>query len=188
MEEHIVPKEVYPDMPTVAPGAPCDVGHERWLVDNIRYRASDIVIATFPKCGTTFMEQIVLLLLTKATVKLDPLTKNSAAAHSSGPGKVWPEACVVADDAPPSAVPPGRPRRPEARSMPLSTFDALPAPRVIKTHAPLSRLLSRRPDGSPAPARYIVVVRNPLDACGAFTSDQKRDHDGCEPPPLTHLY
>ena len=47
----------------------------------------------------------------------------------------------------------------------LSAFEALPAPRLIKTHAPVSHLLSRQPDGSPAPARYIVVSRNPLDAC-----------------------
>ena len=31
-----------------------------WLRMNIRYRASDIVISTYPKCGTTLTEQVCL--------------------------------------------------------------------------------------------------------------------------------
>ena len=137
-------------------------------MERVRYRPSDIIIATFPKCGTTFVEQIVLLLLGGGVAEaLEPLTKNSCSAREgSGVGKVWPEACLVPDEAAePLLYPPGRPQRPEMRPMRLSAFDALPSPRVLKTHAPVSHLLSRQPDGTPAPARYIVVSRNPLDAC-----------------------
>jgi hypothetical protein len=37
-----------------------------------------LTVTTFPKCGTTWMEQIVLLLLNGGDVEaLDPLSKNS---------------------------------------------------------------------------------------------------------------
>ena len=165
-EVHHFPGKQRPDLPTVAPGTPTDTAHEAWLVQHVRYRPTDVVIATFPKCGTTYVEQIVLLLLNGGrTERLDPLSKNSGAAHDGGVGKVWPEACLVPRGGDPSQYPPGRPPRPEMRPMLLSTFDALPAPRVLKTHAPVTKLLSRDTDGTPAPARYIVVTRNPLDAC-----------------------
>ena len=172
-EVHNVPCAQLAGLPTCAPRTSLAAGisaHEAWLVESVRYRPSDIIIATFPKCGTTFVEQIVLLLLGGGVAEaLDPLTKNSTAVRNGGGvGKVWPEACLMPDEEPDEELlpyPPGRPQRPEMRRVPLSAFEALPSPRVIKTHAPVSHLLSRQPDGTPAPARYIVVSRNPLDAC-----------------------
>ena len=167
-EVHRLPCALLAGLPTCAPRASHAAGiaaHEARLQEAVRYRPSDIVIATFPKCGTTFVEQIVLLLLGGGVAEaLDPLNKNSGRKGSVG--KVWPEGCLMPDEAAePLPYPPGRPQRPEMRPMSLSAFDALPSPRVLKTHAPVSHLLSRQPDGTPAPARYIVVTRNPLDAC-----------------------
>tara|TARA_B110000090_G_C13040916_1_gene315635 strand:- start:35 stop:436 length:402 start_codon:yes stop_codon:yes gene_type:complete len=59
-----------------------------FLEEHVRYRPSDIVIATFPKCGTTLTEQVVLLLLNGGdAAALDPLSKNSANL-TGGLGKV----------------------------------------------------------------------------------------------------
>lgn len=169
---HTIPGSQLAGLPTCAPRvklSPDITTHEAWLTEHVHYQPSDIVIATFPKCGTTFVEQIVLLLLNGGVADaLNPLCKNSIAALDGAGhvGKVWPEACLVPDDTPePLQYPPGRPQRPEMRPMRLSAFNALPPPRVIKTHAPVTHLLSRQTDGTPAPARYIVVTRNPLDAC-----------------------
>ena len=50
-----------------------------YLRRNVKYRKSDVVITTFPKCGTTLTEQVVLLLLNGGdAAALDPLSKNSA--------------------------------------------------------------------------------------------------------------
>jgi len=159
-----MPEGIWPSQPTATPGGAGAVEHENWLRANVKYRASDVVVATYPKCGTTLMEQIVLLLLNGGTADaLDPLSKNAANLHG-GIGKVWPEACVMPDDDC-GRPPPGRPPKEEMEPLALSAFDALASPRLIKTHAPVSRLLGGAVDGVPAPARYVVVSRNPLDAC-----------------------
>lgn len=107
------------------------------------------------------MEQMVLLILNDGEAqRLDPLSKNSA--NLAGVGKVWPEGCVVPDA---SAKPPGRPPAEEFVPMSLAAFDELPAPRVIKSHASIPLLLSKQDASTPAVAKYIVVTRNPLDAC-----------------------
>jgi hypothetical protein len=54
--------------------------------------------------------------------------------------------------------------------VPLSweSFDTAPAPRVIKTHAPLQLLLGtngRGVEALPERTKVVVVSRNPLDAC-----------------------
>merc|ERR1712099_108187 len=73
--------------------------HEQWQRKNVLYRPTDIVVATYPKCGTTFAEQIVLLLLNDGEVdKLDPSTQNALQASDTGIGKIWAETCVVPND------------------------------------------------------------------------------------------
>jgi len=165
-KSHRMPEEIWPEQPTATPGPAGAAEHEAWLMANLRYRADDLVVATYPKCGTTLTEQIVLLLLNGGDANaLDPLCKNSAnSTKHSKSGKVWPEGCVVPDGYT-AAHPPRRPPKEEFEALTLSRFNALPAPRVIKTHASVDKLVGRAADGALGAARYIVVTRNPLDAC-----------------------
>ena len=132
------------------------------------WRETDVHVVTYPKCGTTFMEQIILLLWNDGFPdKLDPKTQNRYDA-TRGVGKVWAEGSVRvepdADDPPQRAV------------MSLADFEALPAPRLIKTHAPrhlflavLPRPLSLSDAGRPEPlmrgVKCVYVSRQAKDAC-----------------------
>lgn len=133
-------------------------------------RPSDIWVATYPKCGTTFMEQIILLLLNQGDVSsMDPKTQNHYDPES-GIGKIWVEANVRA----PGITDPGVRDR---LTWTLEEFDALPAPRVLKTHAPRHMFLGVSPispaslseRGQPHPiapgVKVVYVSRNAKDAC-----------------------
>jgi hypothetical protein len=70
-------------------------GPERWesLNSTITYRPSDVIIATYPKCGTTWIEQVTLLLLhPELDSSLFPLGKNTYHPATNPVGKIWPEA------------------------------------------------------------------------------------------------
>mmetsp|Transcript_29222 Transcript_29222/g.76533 ORF Transcript_29222/g.76533 Transcript_29222/m.76533 type:complete len:406 (+) Transcript_29222:197-1414(+) len=135
-------------------------------------KPGDVWVATFPKCGTTFTEQVVLLLLNGGDpAKLTPRTQNTY-DRATGSGKVWVEQMVrvaeTADDRADRFVGP---------RMQLTEFTALPSPRVLKTHAPRQLFLGVQPDspecltatGRPTPldpsTKVIYVSREPKDAC-----------------------
>ena len=86
-------------------------------------------MASYPKTGTTWVEQIVLLLLHGADAKLDPASRNTYNARRNPLGCVWLEPMVASA------------RR--AR-MSLNQFADLPAPRVLKSHAPFDAFLGTR--------------------------------------------
>eukprot|EP00466_Bigelowiella_natans_P004116 jgi/Bigna1/129443/aug1.9_g4151 len=74
--------------------------HQRlkWLENNCKLRNGDIVICTYPKCGTTWAEQIVLLLLNGGnTEMMDPESKNTYSRDQKF-GKIWPLATLVDPD------------------------------------------------------------------------------------------
>jgi hypothetical protein len=74
---------------------PVSCGPERWenLNQNIIYRSSDVIIATYPKCGTTWIEQVTLLLLhPELDSSLLPASKNTYHPFNNPVGKIWPEA------------------------------------------------------------------------------------------------
>jgi hypothetical protein len=165
---------------------------ERWSKLNMltQYRAGDIIVATFPKCGTTWIEQCILLLLADGYKEgLNPATKNVYVPGSTAPGKVWLEAALQQD--------PSLQHKMGLEAAPLSVqnFMEMPGSRVIKTHAPVQLLLGMAcfrllsadwrqfilkfdsqtiiksgTDGDglsalPEGVKVVVMTRNPLDAC-----------------------
>ena len=147
------------------------LGADRWeeVAAAVKLRGSDVVVATFPKSGTTLAEQAVLLFQSGA---LDPgvlamaRDKNALGrrpARETAGAKVWPEACLL--------VPKGDPgeaaRGAEFAPLAVEDFDAMPAPRLVKTHAP-SHLVVGEVGGSlgggkSAAPKFVVVVRSPKD-------------------------
>ena len=124
-----------------------------------RLRPRDVTVASYPKTGTTWVEQIVLLLLHGSGVapKLDPASRNSYVPGRRDVGCVWLEPTVAS-------------RR--GGRFTLDQFDAIPAPRVIKSHAPFDSLVGTRSvpgkrgvDALKASgSRVVYVSRNPKDA------------------------
>eukprot|EP00931_Biecheleriopsis_adriatica_P090578 TRINITY_DN6453_c0_g1_i1.p1 TRINITY_DN6453_c0_g1~~TRINITY_DN6453_c0_g1_i1.p1 ORF type:complete len:399 (-),score=75.42 TRINITY_DN6453_c0_g1_i1:144-1295(-) len=159
------------------------------LRQNMAHRPSDIWVATFPKCGTTLMEQVILLLLNNGDPgRLDPRSKNKF-SDKTGIGKVWPESDLAIEVN-------GKDSRLEGRSsdphgldgggkgkgkdkgkMTLQEFERIEGARLLKTHAPRQLFLATRPvepasfsaSGRPAPllpdTKVIYVCRNAKDAC-----------------------
>ena len=128
------------------------------------FRRGDIVIATFPKTGTTFMEQIVFLLLEQGDpTRLRPETQNTWDRHT-GMGKVWVETLSGLNpqvDSFWSRV--GHPVPPT-----IAEFKAMPrsSPRVLKTHASRDIFLGVKEDGDLLEGlKLIYVTRNARDAC-----------------------
>ena len=144
----------------------------------IKFRPSDIFISTFSKCGTTLAEQIVLLLLNGGRAdELNPLHKNTldnstnTNTNKRSIGKIWTEMAVV-DGLLEHEQQQGEQQEDAASTkkacmgedkarMTLSQFNALPEPRVLKTHAPPSLFL----DSTEKIAKVLYVTRNPFDAC-----------------------
>ena len=119
-------------------------------------RGTDVVVASFPKTGTTLTEQVVLCLLAGGDAsKLDPSTQNEWNA-TRGHGKYWVEKVAAA----PGGAAAGSSRPPP---LDLAAFGALPAPRVVKTHAPFELFLGR--DALAEGLRVIYVTRDARDAC-----------------------
>ncbi len=168
---------------------PVSCGPDRWedLNSKIRYRSSDILVVSYPKCGTTWIEQTVLLLLSGGHAEaLDPLNKNVYTEGSTSlglciqiilikmekiifstfeiflfSGKIWPEACV-------DQVGGLRSRGHEFATLSWDAFNNAPSPRVIKSHSPLPLLLGSHGQGMrslPRGTKAIIISRNPLDAC-----------------------
>ena len=137
------------------------------------HRQDDVWIATYPKCGTTFMEQIVLLLRHGG----DPDVLDNSAHNNynlkTRIGKVWAEQRVRVMPDPTDATGPPRMRS----KMTLDEFAAMPAKRTLKTHSPRAMFLDTRPVSPPSLAssgrhdplaegtKVIYVSRAAADAC-----------------------
>ncbi|MEM8686011.1 MAG: sulfotransferase domain-containing protein [Pseudomonadota bacterium] len=93
-------------------------------------RPDDVIISTYPKCGTTWMQQIVHGLRSGASMafgEISEVVPFMEVAHDCGIDLNAPQAF---------------------------------APRAFKTHYGADEL--------PAGAKYIVVLRDPMDACISF--------------------
>eukprot|EP00039_Didymoeca_costata_P033261 m.41591 g.41591 ORF g.41591 m.41591 type:complete len:343 (-) comp9784_c1_seq1:48-1076(-) len=106
--------------------------------------AADVVVATFPKCGTTWMQQIVLSLLAggDANKVRRPMQMSK-----------WPERHCSTQSNVDEWI---------GWSPPAEEQKYSPTRRVIKTHAPV-KLAPWPQDKVPSEAKIIVVCRNPKD-------------------------
>jgi len=152
----------------VAYPAWCSEQRRDKLQGELALRSDDVLVVSYPKCGTTWAEQCILLLQNRGdTSKMDPAAKNVYVPSSKdAPGKIWPEACI--DQNPAVHLRTGL----EFVPITVQDFDEAPAPRTIKSHAPPHLLLTGN-NGSggggvgalPRGVKVLVVTRNPLDAC-----------------------
>ena len=90
----------------------------------------DVFVSTYPKCGTTWMQYIVLLIVGEGRGLRDGENVNDVFPHLEEVGR--------------------------------HVVEALPKPRLIKTHLPLQR--TPWAEG----ARYVYVARNPFDCAVSF--------------------
>jgi hypothetical protein len=137
----------------------CPFSRYQKISEGLKYRPSDIIVSTYPKCGTTWIEQVVLLLKVGDPSRLDPVHRN-AYNKETGVGKLWPDAMLFQDRADDGEK--------EFQALTWEDFDFAPSPRIIKTHHALPLLLGTNRQGVsalPNGTKVIVVSRNPYDAC-----------------------
>ena len=108
---------------------------------DMKWRPDDVWIVTYPKCGTTWTQQIVRLIINKG--KEDGLNLMEAVP--------WVEFFA---------------NTPALEFNYHVDIDAMASPRAFKSHFPYDIL----PCGSPThtPGKYIYVVRNPRDVAVSF--------------------
>lgn len=131
-----------------------DLAAVRDLRSRFRLRAHDIVIATYPKCGTTWMQQLVLLLLRGAEAECAPMRdapwlEMSVSSAANG----------CKSSSPPLSVG-------ELCALPLADPCVNSGRRVWKTHAPEAHAPwhGGAHAAAAAGAKVIVVARNAKDA------------------------
>jgi hypothetical protein len=140
----------------------CNAPRWRKIDSLVKYKEGDVLVVSYPKCGTTWSEQCLLLLLNNGDPsQLDPISKNTYSIETKK-GKLWFEAML--DQDPEGVTKIG----PEFKTMSAEEMDAVPSPRVIKTHATPNNLLGTQQQGLaglPSGVKVVIVARNPLDAC-----------------------
>ncbi len=148
----------------------CDPNRWEMLNRRLSYKPSDILIISYPKCGTTWMEQIVLLLLCNGNPDvMNPAFKNAfqAQTHSLDNGlkfgKIWPDVAIEQD--------PSFQHRMGKQAVPITweEFENMPVRnRVMKSHSRPKMLLGSHKKGLellPDGIKVLIITRNPFDAC-----------------------
>ena len=114
-----------------------------WIeqMKDMKLRPDDVWVVTYPKCGTTWTQQIVRLIINRG--KDDGLT----AVRDAVP---WLEACCNIPEIGRSYV----------------DVDKMASPRAFKSHFPYEMMPCGLPNTTPG--KYIYVVRNPKDCAVSY--------------------
>ncbi|XP_018414632.1 PREDICTED: sulfotransferase family cytosolic 1B member 1-like [Nanorana parkeri] len=120
----------------------CPFAHNlEQITDHFQARDGDIVIATYPKSGTTWMSEVVDLVLNDGDIeksRRDAIFKKVPMLEFQVPGE----------------IPPGS-----------EILESVPSPRVIKTHLPVSLFPKSLWYQN---VKIIYVARNPKDVAVSF--------------------
>eukprot|EP00094_Tigriopus_californicus_P008954 TCALIF_08630-PA protein Name:"Similar to SULT1C4 Sulfotransferase 1C4 (Homo sapiens)" AED:0.11 eAED:0.11 QI:74/0.71/0.62/1/0.85/0.75/8/100/616 len=123
---------------------------------NLELRPDDVWIITYPKCGTTWTQEIVWQMFNMDFDDNKDLFQKSPFLEME----------LIATSNPMPPPPPnsemGPP--PEHIIQSIEYCASVPSPRVIKTHLPLSMLPAKLLDT----CKVIFVSRHPLDACVSY--------------------
>ena len=105
---------------------------------SIEIRPGDVCFCSFPKSGSTWLSQIVLLLLHGGT---NP-DEGTLRQHMIWAATTWPF------------------------PKPIEEVNAMPSPRVFKSHMPYSMAVGGEPHR--LPSKNIYIARNPKDVCVSY--------------------
>ena len=117
----------------------------KWIeqMKDMKLRPDDVWVVTYPKCGTTWTQQIVRLIINRG--KEDGLTIRDAVP--------WIEAFYESDI-------------PALKRKYHVDVDKMASPRAFKSHFPYEMMPCGLPNTTPG--KYICVVRNPKDVVVSF--------------------
>jgi len=158
-------------------------------------RSSDILIATYPKCGTTWTEQIVLLLLNDCDASMMHPERENDYDPNTRCGKIWVELGVESpllesleatkgkgkgkDKDKDKDKGKGKGKCKDFGKLSMAEFESVPAPRVLKTHCQLKDgQLGGHPEGLlPQGMKIVVCSRNIKDCCASAYHHEITLHD-----------
>jgi estrone sulfotransferase len=128
---------------------PARLKHIIPIKEHYKPRSDDIILATYPKCGTTWLKALAFAITTRSRRRH---TFSAAAADDHPPllTQLHPQELVAHLETP----------NPAAGD--LAAIDKLPSPRLLATHLPLSLL---PPAVSTCGCRVVYLCRQPKDVC-----------------------
>lgn len=138
--------------------------YERYdfLTKKWKSRKDDIWVSTFAKCGTTWTEQIIMLLLhcDGDPSKLPPNSQNSYIPGTKTPGKVWALHDIAIDNGGGETK-----HKHKLKILTLNEFESLPFRRIMKSHCVYNQFPGLDDGKIAEGVKVVLTARNCFDAC-----------------------